>query len=55
MRLRIAFRMGSHFLHNFCAITHAYSKRDAHSRCDGNAKSQCIGMPEADTGNVCIV
>jgi hypothetical protein len=32
-----------------CAIphTHAYG--------DGHAKSQCDGMPEADTGNVCIV
>jgi hypothetical protein len=63
MRLRIAFGVGSHFLHNFCANTHAYSDGNAHSRCDGNAhsrcdgnaKSHCDGMPEADTGDVRIV
>jgi hypothetical protein len=47
MRLHIAFRVGSHFLHNFCANPHAYS--------DGNAKSHSDGMPEADTGIVYVV
>jgi len=47
IRLRIAFRVGSHFLLNFCANANAYS--------GGNAKSQCIGMPEADTRIVYIV
>ena len=71
MRLRIAFRLSSYFLRNFCANTHAYSDGNADSRrdgnaeshcdgnakshCDGIAKSHCVGMPEADTGNVCIV
>jgi len=55
MRLRIAFWVGSHFLHNFCANADAYSDRHAKSYCDGNAKSHCVGMPEADTGDVCIV
>ena len=47
MRLRIAFWVGSHFLHNFCANADSYS--------NGIAKSHCDGMPEADTRIVCIV
>jgi len=47
MRLRIAFRVGSYFLLNFCANADAYS--------GGNAKSHCVGMPEADTRIVYIV
>jgi len=55
MRLRIAFWVGSHFFHNFCANAHAYSDRHAKSHSNGIAKSHCVGMPEADTGDVCIV
>jgi tRNA U38,U39,U40 pseudouridine synthase TruA len=55
MRLRIAFWVGSHFFHNFCANADAYSDRHAKSYSNGIAKSHCDGMPEADTGDVCIV
>jgi hypothetical protein len=47
MRLGIAFRVGSHFFLNFCANADASS--------DGDAKSHCVGMPEADTRIVYIV
>jgi hypothetical protein len=55
IRRRIAFGLGSHFVHSFCANTHADSDGIAKSDSDGNAKSHCVGMSEADTGNVCIV
>jgi hypothetical protein len=50
MRLRIAFWVGSHFFHNFCANADAYSDRHAKSYSNGIAKSHCDGMPEVDTG-----
>ena len=53
MRLGIAFRVGSHFLHNLCANADAYSDGHAHSRCDANA--ECNGKLDPDTGIVYIV